>query len=493
MKLSSFRLKLAFFSALLTAGILVICGWLAWKVNYQIQLERLDREIRNLGAANLDRTFGPDHWERFDKALLFIAGGDPHRYLVLVRDEQGREVYRSTAWPTSLGVQSLPSPGAIDPATSAELDPVNRLHRAPPRPGAPLSRENPPLPRLRPVFLTRSHTGETWRLGVMGNPMATLVIGVNLRELEDGMSDLRGADLVWAPLALALVAGGSWLLAGRALRPVGLLTDAVEAMDVRALHGRIRRGAYASEFQRLIEVFNAMLERLEISFQQASRFTADAAHELRTPLTVLQGELEQGLQHADPGSEEQERQAVLLEEVEHLNAIVEKLLLLSQADAGRLPIDTQSIDLSEMVAEVASDAEILANGRLRIEASVTPGVMIQGDRVLIHQLLQNLSTNALRYNVESGVVRFTLSEGNGRALVAIANTGPGIPSGERQKVFQRFHRVDPARSRREGIGLGLSLSREIARAHGGDLQLIDDASGLTLFELTLPHETPAEA
>jgi len=120
-------------------------------------------------------------------------------------------------------------------------------------------------------------------------------------------------------------------------------------------------------------------------------------------------------------------------------------------------------------------------------------VLIQGDRVLIHQLLQNLSTNALRYNVESGVVRFTLTERNGRALVAIANTGPGIPPGERQKVFQRFHRVDPARSRREGIGLGLSLSREIARAHGGDLQLIDDASGLTLFELTLPHETPAEA
>jgi signal transduction histidine kinase len=466
-------------------GILAICGGLAWKVNSRIQMNRLDREVRNLGSANLDRTFGPDHWERFDRALRFVAGEDKDRYLVLVFDERGEEVYRSAQWPPDLDASTLPSPGAIDPLATPELDPVNRLHRAPPRPGA-LSPDNPPLPRLEPAFVTRSAGGMTWRFGIMGNPLATLILGVNLRELETGMSELRNSYLVWLPLAILLVSGGSWVLAGRALRPVRLLSEAVEAIDVRRLHGRLRNGGNDREFQRLIDVFNDMLERLELSFQQASRFSADAAHELRTPITVLLGELEQSLQHADAGSVEQQKQAGLLEEVEHLKAIIERLLLLSQADAGKLPIEAQQVDLSEMVDEVAADAEILANGRISIESKVTSGLALQGDRVLLHQLLQNLASNALRYNYDQGKIRFELFPRDGYIVLEVANTGPGIPLEDREKVFLRFHRADPARFRRDGTGLGLALSREIARAHGGDLKLLTSATELTVFELTLP-------
>lgn len=489
MKPSSFRFKIALFSALLTGGLLAGCGWLFWKVNYRIEMNRLDREVRNLGSANLDRIFGRDHWERFENALRFVGGEDTQRYLLLVRDEDGHEVYRSGGWPNDLDILSLPKPGPVDPSVRAELDPVNQLHRAPPRPGEPLSRDNPPLPRLQPVFVTRSGGGKFWRLGVMGNPRAALVIGVNLREVEAGMEELRAAFLLWMPIALVLVAGGGWLLARRALRPVSLLTQAVEGVNARDLSYRLTGGGYDTEFQRLIEVFNAMLERLESSFQQALRFTADAAHELRTPLTVLQGELEQSLQHASSGSPEQQRQVVLLDEVEQLKAIVEKLLLLSQADAGRLPLDLQRLDLSVMVAEVIGDSEILAEKQIRIEHQVAQGVMVAADQILIHQLLQNLATNALRYNCESGIVRFRLELREGRAVLTVANTGPGIPEAEQEKVFQRFHRVDPARSRREGIGLGLALSREIARAHGGDLKLLESAEGWTAFELSLAGAT----
>lgn len=489
MKGASFRLKLTLGSAALTCGLLVLCGWVAWKVNYRIQMERLDREVRGLGSANLDRVFGRDHWERFEKALRFIGGDDHDGYLVLVRDEQGREVYRSPHWPVDLDPALFPAPGPVDTSTEPELDPVHRLHRAPPRPGEPLSRENPPLPRLHPVFLTGRGGGQVWRIGVMGNPSATLVIAANLKELESGMSELGKAFWLGLPLALLLVAGGSWITAGQALRPVALLTSAVEAMNARRLDERVAGSGYDREFQRLVEVFNAMLGRLEASFQQAGRFTADAAHELRTPLTVLQGELEQALQQAPPTSgTEIAREVVLLEEVEHLKAIVEKLLMLAQADAGHLPVDRQPVDLSQLLAEVADDAAILAGGNVEIERQIEPGVILPVDEVLAHQLLQNLATNAIRYNRSGGMVRFSLGKQGGAVVLTVANTGPGIPAGEWDRVFERFYRADPARTRTrgEGAGLGLALSREIARAHGGDLRLVPAQGEWTVFELRLP-------
>jgi signal transduction histidine kinase len=489
MRGAGFRIKLAVGSAALTAGLLILCGSVAWKVNSQIQMARLDREVRSLGTANLDRVFGRDHWERFENALRFIGDDGAQRYLLLVRDEGGREVYRSPDWPGDLEPDRFPAPGPIDVSTEAELDPVHRLHRAPPRPGEPLSRDNPPLPRLHPVFLTSPGGGQTWRIGVMGNPFATLVIAANLNGLESGMRDLRRSFLFGLPLVLLLVAVASWLLAGRALRPVQLLTSAVESIDARGLHERVAMSGYDHEFQRLVEVFNAMLSRLETSFQQANRFTADAAHELRTPLTVLQGELEQALQKAPPDSgADRVLEVVLLEEVEHLKAIVEKLLMLSQADAGHLPVDPQPIDFSALVEEVADDAGILAGGRLTIERSVAPGVTVPVDEILAHQLLQNLATNAIRYNRPGGSVRFGLETRDRQAVLTVANTGPGIPLGERERVFERFYRVDPARTRTrgEGAGLGLSLSREIARAHGGELRLGPDDGEWTVFELTLP-------
>jgi len=486
---ASFRLKLTLVSSALTAALLILCGALAWRVNYQIQVAQLDREVRNLGNANLDRTFGRDHWERFESALRYIGGGDAQRYLLLVRDDRGREVYRSSDWPADFDAESLPAPGPVDSRTEPELDPVNRLHRAPPRPGEPLSRENPPLPRLVPVFLTREGGGQAWRVGVMGNPRAMVVIAANLNGLHAGMRDLRDALVLGIPILLLAVAGGSWLLAGRALRPLHLLTAAVESVDARGLHERVQGQGFDQEFQRLIEVFNAMLQRLETSFRQASRFTADAAHELRTPLTVLQGELEQALQNSAPSAgAEPVREVILLEEVEHLKAIVEKLLMLSQADAGRLPIEAETVNLSEMVEEVAADAEILCSGKLTIAQRIDPGLTVVADPLLIHQVLQNLATNAIRYNRTGGEVRFAAARQEGAVVVRVANTGPGIPCEAREKVFERFYRVDPARtrSRGEGVGLGLALSREIARAHGGELRLLANEGEWTEFELAIP-------
>lgn len=481
------RFQIAFLSALLTSALLAVCGYVFWRVNEQIHVNRIDRELRNLGSANLDRVFGRDHWERLEKALDFMAGSQAGRYILLVQSAEHSVVHRSRSWPQSLSPSTLPALPAEATEPSEELDPASRLHRAPPAPrlGEPLSPQNPPMPRKKPAFTTVQADGRSWRVGVMGNPYTTLMLGIDMSAVEAGMAELTKAFLIGLPILILCVAAGGWWLAGRAWRPVNQLTKAVENVNAHGLDQRLDSSGHEGEFRRLIEVFNAMLARLEKSFHQSSRFTADAAHELRTPLTILQGELEQALQHAPQDSAEQHRIVPLLDEVQHLKAIVEKLLLLSQADAGRLPLDLQPVNLSEMLHEVIADAEILANGQ-RIQHDIAENVSVQADPVLLHQLVQNLSGNALRYNKPDGYVRFELKRTNGHIQLRVANSGPGIPEADREKIFQRFHRADPARNRSEGVGLGLAIAREIAQAHRGDLTLLHSNSAETCFQLSLP-------
>ena len=487
MKRLSFRLQIALLSALLTSALLAACGYVFWQVNEQIHIHRMDRELRSLGSANLDRAFGRDHWMRLETALDSMGGSQSERYILLVRDINGGLIHQSKLWPASITPELLPvlARDATEPAEV--LDPASRLHRAPPpaRPGEPISRDNPPLPHKAARFVTVNGDGHDWRVGVMGNPYLTVAIGVDLAGVEAGMGELQHALGFGLPLLLLGVAAGGWWLAGLALKPVHLLTQAAETIHAHGLDQRLDSKGHAREFQRLIDVFNAMLGRLEKSFHQANRFTADAAHELRTPLTILQGEMEQSLQHTESGSSEQRRLVSLIDEVQHLKAIVEKLLLLSQADAGKLPLDLQPVNVSEMLHEVIADVEILADG-LRIDQDIEPDCIVHADPVLLHQLVQNLSSNALRYNQTDGHIRFALGRSGSHLVLVVANTGPMIPEPDREKIFERFHRADASRNRSEGIGLGLAIAREIARAHGGDLVLCKAGPGETAFQLSLP-------
>jgi signal transduction histidine kinase len=229
-----------------------------------------------------------------------------------------------------------------------------------------------------------------------------------------------------------------------------------------------------------------MLERLERSFKQATRFSGDAAHELKTPLAILQGELERTLQQAEPGSQVQQSLSNLLDEVHRLSTIVRKLLLLSLADAGLMNLHRVEVDLSGLLNEMLEDIELLAP-HLEIQSEIGDSLRVQGDRDLLIQVLQNLISNAIKYNLPNGWIRIDASRQNTIVSITISNCSQEIPISDRRRIFDRFHRGDPARTRQvEGIGLGLSLAREIARAHGGDLTLDPTLSGQTGFILTLP-------
>jgi signal transduction histidine kinase len=325
-------------------------------------------------------------------------------------------------------------------------------------------------------------------MAVLGDGAVTLVMGADLDVFAREIGLAQRALLTALPIALVLAGVLGWMISDRALRPVRKLVVATEGITAAGLDRRIEAEGEDLEFMRLVTVFNAMLDRLEKGFAQATRFSADAAHELKTPLAILQGELEAELQAAEAGSEQQGRTADLLEEVQRLKSIVQSLLLLSLADAGRLKPALRLHDLSSAVAEVVEEIEITAEG-LRVTQDVPPDIWVMADPGLLTQVLRNLATNAARHNRSDGTAEFALRQAGAWVELRVSNSGGGIRPEDAERIFERFYRGDKSRGRAtEGVGLGLSLSREIVRAHGGELVLEQSGPGRTTFLMTLPAD-----
>lgn len=478
--MTSFRLRLALLVGLTTAALLLAAGFFAWELTNRLNQDRLDRELQHLARGNLDRVNDASHWSRLDAALAFVSGRDrPPTYVIWVKNYD-REEYRSPRWPEGIAPDSLPVPANYEGGITVTTPP-------PPPRKMGISRSNPALPIKEPSFLTKSADGSTWRVAITGNPYTTLVLAANLEESTLDLQRLRNRYLATLPLVLLLVGIGAWWLAKRALGPVAALTRAAEGITAHGLGQRIAAPAHDREFQRLVTVFNAMLDRLESSFHQARRFSADASHELKTPLALLQAELEQALHSVPSGSPEQQTYTSLLDEIHHLKAILEKLLLLSLADSGRLALERTPTDVGAILADIIEDCSALAPG-LQVEAVVPPGLNVPADPTLLEQALQNLTNNAVKYNRPNGIIRVSVRADEDLITIIVGNTGPGIPEADRPRIFERFFRGDPARRRERaaGVGLGLSLAREILRAHGGDLTLGRTENDWTEFVATLP-------
>jgi signal transduction histidine kinase len=304
------------------------------------------------------------------------------------------------------------------------------------------------------------------------------------------MVALRRIYALTIPGLLLVIGGGAWGLAGQALRPVRQLSQSISQVTAQGLHQRVPADP-APEFAPLITAFNAMLESLERSFHQASRFSGDAAHELKTPLTILQGELERAIQQVETGSAAQQTLGQLLDQVHHLSSIVRKLLLLSLADAGQMSIQRQPVDFSALVQDQLEDLSLLAPD-LAVSAAIEPGLRVMGDRDLLRQVVQNLITNAAKYNQPQGWVRVQLQHHSSQMHLSqvhltLANATTSLTTTEASRLFDRFYRGETTRAHpAEGLGLGLSLAREIARAHGGDLVLTPSPPGEAWFNLNLP-------
>ncbi len=480
----SFRLRIALLSSLLAGIALVGFGAVSLWLIYQTELNRIDDGIKNQLLREADRPTPRQHWQEYFNSLSSTFAIDSRTNLaLLVQDPRSQTMFQSPTWAVDLTkVTSFPSQSAF----SAPPERFGRLLDLPP--DNPIERKRFPS-KLAPLFTQATATG-SWRVGAVTAAPIRLAIAVNLSTLDREMAAIRNAFGVAIPLLLVSIALGAWWLAGRALAPVRELTASLRNVTVKGLDRRVPIDRTDSEFLELLQVFNQMMARLERSFAQASRFSADAAHELKTPLSILQGDLERTLQAAPAGSELQQRLSGLLDEVRHLSTIVRKLLLLSLADAGQMRVHTVEVDLSELVTELAEDIELLAPD-LEVQMQIERSLTVSADRALLLQVLQNLISNATKYNHPNGWVQISAKQRDLFILVTIANSSQNIPLEERGRIFDRFYRGDPARNRHiEGLGLGLSLSREIAYAHSGNLTLDPTPAGQTAFTLTLPVSAP---
>jgi len=279
-----------------------------------------------------------------------------------------------------------------------------------------------------------------------------------INAIAQEMAVIRNIFLISIPGLLLLVAGGAWGIAASSLHSIRRLTTVIGNVTASGLEQRVPIGTTDVEFVELIKVFNQ-------------------AHELKTPLAILQGELERTLQQAELGSQVQQSLSKLLDEVSRLSGIVRKLLLLSLADAGQMNLHRVEVDLSGLLIEMLEDIELLAP-HLEIQTEIADGLCVQGDRDLLIQVLQNLISNAIKYNLPNDWIRIKAHRQGATVSINISNCSQEIPVSERNRIFDRFHRGDPARTRQvEGIGLGLSIAREIAGAHSGDLTLDPTLSG----------------
>lgn len=461
----SFRLRIALLSAVLAGSALVGFGLISWWLIYQAKLSRLDAELE-IQLMRAGRPRPPERWQT-DETLLNKSFGTNAQLLIIGAD--GKVLYRSQEWAKNLDTTNLWTRQALPPFQS-------RLPQGQP----------PPSPPPKPRFVTQHTATDTWRVAAVTTPFSKIAIAVSLQAIAQEMAIIRNIFLISIPGVLLLVAAGAWAIAAGSLHSIRRLTKVIGKVTATGLEQRVPIAATDLEFVELIQVFNQMLSRLEHSFKQASRFSADAAHELKTPLAILQGELEQTLQQAQTGSQMQESLSDLLSEVRRLSGIVRKLLLLSLADAGQISLYRVEVNVSDLLKEMLEDIELLAP-HLEIQTAIAEDLLIKGDRDLLVQILQNLISNAIKYNLPNGWIRITAAAQGENILINISNCSNEIPASDRVRLFDRFYRGDPARTRQvEGIGLGLSLAREIARAHHGDLILDPTIAGQTGFTLTLP-------
>jgi two-component system, OmpR family, sensor kinase len=325
-------------------------------------------------------------------------------------------------------------------------------------------------------------------------PIGNQIVGVVevaslISNVEDALVVVRRALLLGSVLALVFAAVGGSILARAALLPIKNITETAQRITGTSdLSQRIPAGVPTDEVGRLTATVNDMLARLEASFETQQRLVADVSHELRTPLTTIQGNLDllrRGA--ADNPTMRGEALAAIGNETVRMRRLVNDLLLLAQADAG-LQLQLQPVELDTLLLDVYRQGQVISQATgVRVRLGAEDQAVVLGDADRLRQLLLNLVDNAIKYTPPGGDVTLTLKRQAGWVQISVADTGCGIPAQDRPHIFERFYRADRSRTRPGGAGLGLSIAKWVAEAHGGKLEVESEVGQGTVFTLYLPE------
>ena len=451
MNLRSIKFRLvAWYACLLTGIFLVLCAMLYLDLRHYLENNlrqaqaRRDRQLANALLAHVKQTGEPYVVSQIKD---WYAPESNDRFIRITRAD-GTLVY----------ICDAPKDGTFDPA------------------------EIPISPRKQEMefsYQQKLSGGNTLLVAGLnfksaGNPDYLVESGALLNPEETMLNHLFLQLALGLPLAVGIITVGGYLLVQRALRPVERITRAAEQITQLNLSDRLPVTQSGDELERLSLVLNRMIGRLDDALRNSKRFVADASHDLRTPLTVLRGELENMMEDPRLDEELRGRLAGLLEEAIHLSKIVEQLFTLTKLDSGESQSDWTRFDLAELAQTTADQMILLAEDkRISLACDAGQPAFIQGDRSRVKQVIVNLLDNAIKYTRASGRVQVRVHNVGGHAVLEVQDSGVGISQEALPHIFERFYRVDQARSADDSsAGLGLSIVKAICAAHGAEVEVM---------------------
>jgi heavy metal sensor kinase len=309
------------------------------------------------------------------------------------------------------------------------------------------------------------------------------------RQAHDTLRQLLWIMALGLPLAIGLATYGGYRLACRALAPVDRLADRARTITAERLAERLPIEHPHDEIGRLAATFNDTFARLETAFEQMRRFTADASHELRTPLTAIRTVGEVAMRDGRDAAGYRDAIGSMLEEADHVARLVDALLMLSRADAGQIRIAREEVNLAELARQVASQLEVLADEKHQtLTVSAPDAISVRVDPTVLRVAIVNLVDNAIHYSPSGARISVRVRTSAAEAVIEVEDDGPGIAAMHHERVFDRFYRVDPARTRRGGVGLGLAISRWAVEVQNGRIEVMSEEGEGSVFRIRLPRE-----
>jgi heavy metal sensor kinase len=319
--------------------------------------------------------------------------------------------------------------------------------------------------------------------------------GLSTDQIIATLSLFRRYLLMLAPLLLLAAASGGYWLSRKALSPVDAITQTARNIGGSNLGDRLEKLTTGDELQRLSDTLNEMLARIESAFLRVTQFTADASHELRTPISLIRTEAEIALRKSRGNEEYREALRHVLLEAERTSSLIEELLSLARADSGRESLPLAPLDLRATITETANDWRQLVEARnLQFNQTIADCELpVLADRGSVKRLLAILLDNAVKYTPSPGVVELRVEARNDKAVIAVRDTGVGIAEQDQGRIFERFYRVDKARSRAlGGAGIGLAIADWIVQQHRGSIAVQSSICNGSTFLVELPLQ-PASA
>jgi len=346
----------------------------------------------------------------------------------------------------------------------------------------------------RPISKSRRIDGRPFRFLFeklnVNDHLYTVEVGIPADDAVETLQLFRSYLLMFAPVLLLGAAGFGYWMSRRALAPVDALVRTAREVGGTNLSSRVQKLNTGDELQRLSDTFNQMLDRIETAFLRVTQFTADASHELRTPVSLIRTEAELALRRSRGEAEYKESLRHILLEAERTTALIEQLLSLARADSGRETVKLQPVNLAQMLNGVVEGWQQVATIRsMQLSAKIDDAaVFVMGDEPLLRRLADILVDNAIKYTPSPGAVRLALEQNADKAVMTVQDSGVGIAQEEQSKIFERFYRVDKARSRAQGgTGLGLAIAQWIVTQHHGSITVESRPGDGASFRVELPR------